>query len=343
MSIQVEQFVRTRQADWQELARLIDAGQQNLHRMKPDEIQALSRLYRAATSDLALAQRDFPGHRVAAYLNQLVASGHALIYRGEPLAFGRLRRFVAVGFPAAFRQALPFIVAAALLFFAPALITGALAAWQPDAGRWILPVAAQDLIPLLEQQDLWTEIAIEDRPYASSFIAQNNIRVAFLAFAGGILAGIPTVLVLISNGLLLGGVTGLAIHYGIAFDLWTFVIGHGVIELSVICIAGGSGLMLGWAIVHPGWLSRRDALALAAQRAVRLIIGCVPLLLLAGLIEGFISPNEAIPWPVKWAIGLLSGVLLYLYLFLAGRSGPRAGSQHLPFLEFQVAVDHRAG
>lgn len=341
--MQIEQFVRTRQADWQELSRLIDAGQQNLHRMTPDEVQALSRLYRAATSDLALAQRDFPGHRVTAYLNQLVARGHALIYRGEPLALGRLRRFVAVGFPAAFRQALPFIVAAALLFFTPALITGALAAWQPDAGRWILPVAAQNLIPLLEQQDLWTEIAVEDRPYASSFIAQNNIQVAFLAFAGGILAGIPTVLVLISNGLLLGGVTGLAIHYGVGFELWTFVIGHGVVELSVVCIAGGGGLMLGWAIVHPGWLSRRDALARASGRAVRLIIGCVPLLLLAGLIEGFISPNEAIPWPVKWAIGLLSGVLLYGYLTLAGRSGPRARSQHLPPLEFQVAVDHRAG
>ncbi|HRI56679.1 MAG TPA: stage II sporulation protein M [Anaerolineae bacterium] len=343
MSIQVEQFVRTRQADWQELSRLIDAGQRSMPQLTPDEVQALSRLYRAATSDLALAQRDFPSHRATVYLNQLVARGHALIYREEPLALGRLRRFVTTGFPAAFRQTLPFFLAAALLFFGPALLTGALAAWQPEAGRWILPLAAQEMIPLIEQQDLWTEIAVEDRPYASSFIAQNNIRVAFLAFAGGILAGIPTVLVLISNGLMLGGITGLAIHYGIAFDLWTFVIGHGVLELSVICIAGGSGLMLGWAIVHPGWLSRRDALALAAQRAVRLIIGCVPLLLLAGMIEGFISPNEAIPWPVKWAIGLLSGLLLYTYLLLAGRRAAPAGSQHLPALERQVAVDHRAG
>lgn len=322
--MQVERFYQARQADWQELARLLERGQQNMRQLSPDEVLALSRLYRAATSDLALAQRDFPNHRVTTYLNQLVARSHALIYRDEPLAFGRLRRFVVVGFPAAFRQALPFTLTATLLFLLPALLVGAVAAWQPAAGRWILPAAAQDLIPLLEQRDLWTEIPIGQRPYASSFIMQNNIQVAFLAFAGGVLAGIPTVLVMLTNGLLLGGVTGLAIHYGVGFELWTFVIGHGVIELSVICIAGGSGLMLGWAILHPGWLSRRDALARASGRAVRLIIGCVPLLVLAGLIEGFISPNEAIPWPVKWAIGLFSGLALFGYLLLSGRTSVTA-------------------
>lgn len=324
--MQIERFYQARQADWQELARLIDIGQQNVRQLSPEEVLALSRLYRAATSDLALAQRDFPNQRVTTYLNQLVARGHALIYRDEPLALGRLRRFVAVGFPTAFRQTLPFMLAATLLFLLPALVVGAVAAWQPAAGRWILPAAAQDMIPLLEQRNLWTEIPIDERPYASSFIMQNNLQVAFLAFAGGVLAGIPTTLVMLTNGLLLGGVTGLAIHYGVGFELWTFVIGHGVIELSVICIAGGSGLMLGWAIVHPGWLSRRDALARASRQAVRLIIGCVPLLVLAGLIEGFISPNEAIPWPVKWGVGLLSGVLLFGYLLFSGRSAVTASA-----------------
>lgn len=316
---QVERFRQARQADWEELARLLDRGQQNMRLLSPEEVQALSRLYRAATSDLALAQRDFPNHRVTAYLNQLVARGHSLIYREEPLATGRLRRFVAMGFPTAFRDAWPFVLAATLLFLLPALLAGTVAAWQPAAGRWILPAAAQELIPLLEQRELWTDIPVAERPYAASFIMQNNIQVAFLAFGGGVLAGLLTVVVLVTNGLLLGGVTGLAIHYGVGFELWTFVIGHGVIELTVICIAGGSGLMLGWAIVHPGWLSRRDALAQAGRRAVRLIIGCVPLLVLAGLIEGFVSPNEAIPWPVKWGVGLGSGALLYAYLLLAGQ------------------------
>ena len=156
---------------------------------------------------------------------------------------------------------------------------------------------------------------------------RNNIQVAFLAFGGGVLLGLYTVWIMIFNGLILGGITGLTAHYGVGFELWTFVIGHGVIELSTIFIAGGSGLMLGWAIIRPGLMSRRDALTIAARKAVRLVIGCVPLLVIAGVIEGFISPAEGIPWSIKWGIGLGSGLLLYAYLFLAGRRGDEAPLQ----------------
>lgn len=314
-----EHFYESRRAEWQALSRLLDRSQKTPRQLSPDEIQELSRLYRAATADLALAQRDFPRHRVTLYLNQLVARGHAMIYQGEPLALNRVRRFVGVGFPRTFRHAAPFILASALLFIVPALLAGLLAGWNPEAARWLLPPEVQELIPLIEDQELWTNIEVEDRPYASSFIMTNNIRVSFLAFGGGMLLGLLTVYIMMMNGLILGGLTGLTAHYGVGFELWTFVIGHGVVELSVIFIAGGAGLALGWAILQPGLLRRRDALALAARQAVRLIVGCVPLLVLAGIIEGFISPNESLPWPVKWAVGLGTGLLLYSYLLLAGR------------------------
>jgi uncharacterized membrane protein SpoIIM required for sporulation len=112
---------------------------------------------------------------------------------------------------------------------------------------------------------------------------------------------------------------GLTTYHGIGFELATFVIGHGVIELTVIFMAGGSGLMLGWALLRPGLMRRRDALALAARKAVQLLGGAVPWLAAAGAIEGFISPNEDLPWMVKWSVGILSGVLMYSYLFFAGR------------------------
>lgn len=172
---------------------------------------------------------------------------------------------------------------------------------------------------MIEEQQLWTEIPVSERPYASAFIMRNNIRVTFLAFAGGMLLGLFTLYILIANGVLIGGLTGLTVHYGVGFELWTFVISHGVIELSVIFMAGGAGLAVGWGIIRPGLLSRRDALAQAARHAIRLIMGAAPLLVLAGLIEGFISPNESIPPALKWAFGLLSGLLLYAYLFLFGR------------------------
>jgi uncharacterized membrane protein SpoIIM required for sporulation len=185
--------------------------------------------------------------------------------------------------------------------------------------QWLLPPEAQAMIEMIENQELWTDIPWEERPFASSFIMRNNIQVAFLAFGSGVTAGLVTIWVMVFNGLMLGGITGLTAYYGIGFDLWTFVIGHGVIELSVIFIAGGAGLMLGWSIINPGLLRRRDALALAARKAIRLVIGCIPLLVIAGTIEGFISPSEVLPWQVKWTVGIVSGIILYAYLFFAGR------------------------
>lgn len=317
--MRADHFIQTRQADWRTLADLLDRSQGGVSRLSPAEIQMLGSLYRAATSDLAVARRDFPKHQVTLFLNQLVGRAHAVVYRGEPLAQRRLLRFATHSFPRAFRQALPFTLAAALFFLVPALIAALGLAWQPEAAQWLLPAQVQELVPVIEQQELWTDIPVPERPYASSFIMQNNLQVAFLAFGSGVLVGLPTVLVMALNGLILGGITGLTAHYGVGWELWSFVIGHGVVELSVIFMAGGSGLMMGWAVIRPGLLSRRDALTSAAQQAIRLVMGCVPLLVVAGLIEGFISPAQNLPWAIKWAIGLGSGLLLYGYLFLAGR------------------------
>jgi uncharacterized membrane protein SpoIIM required for sporulation len=321
--MRADQFYQSRRADWQTLSGLLERCRGDIRRLSPPDIETLGSLYRRTTSDLALAQRDFPDHQVTAYLNQLVARAHAVVYRGEPMAYRRLLRFATSGFPRAFRTTLPFTLVAALLFVIPALLAGLGTAWQPDAARWLLPARVQDLIPFIEQKELWTDVPVHQRSYASSFVMRNNIQIAFLAFGGGMLVGLYTVWIMILNGLIIGAITGLTIHYGIGFELWTFVIGHGVIELSMIFIAGGSGLMLGWAIIRPGMLSRRDALTLAARRAVRLVIGCVPLLVIAGLIEGFISPADGIAWPIKWGVGLASGLLLYGYLLLSGREkGP---------------------
>lgn len=317
--MRVDKFYESRQSDWKALSTLLDRSQNGVQQLTPEELDNLGRLYRATTSDLALAQRDFPQHKVTRYLNQLVARAHALVYRGEPLAYNRLLRFVTTGFPRACREAFPFILVATLLFFLPAIAAATSTALHPPSARWLLPAEAHRLIPMIERQELWTDIPVAERPYASSFIMQNNIQVAFLAFGGGVLFGALTLWVMAYNGLLLGALTGLTIHHGVGFELWTFVIGHGVVELSVIMIAGGAGLILGWALVHPGMLRRRDALTLAARKAVRLLVGCVPLLVIAGSIEGFISPNETIPWFVKWGVGLGSGVLLYGYLLLSGR------------------------
>lgn len=313
------QLYQSHQASWKTLSDLLVRAERDVRQLSPQEIERMGQLYRVATSDLALAQRDFPRHPVTKYLNQLVAKGHAVIYRSEPLAGSRLSRFVTQDFPRVYREMLPFTLTASLLFWVPALLAFFIIWAQPDTGQWLLPESAYSLRDMIEEGELWTDIPLSERPYASSFIMQNNIQVAFMAFGGGLLAGLYTVWIMVLNGLLLGGILGLTAHFGLGFDLGTFVIGHGVIELSVIMMAGGAGLMLGWAIIHPGLLRRADAIRVAANRSVLIVIGCVPLLVIAGLIEGFLSPADNIHWAVKWGVGLLTGVLLYGYLFQAGR------------------------
>ena len=333
--MRADEFYQSRRKDWEALSNLLTMGQKDMRSLSEAQVQELARLYRAATSDLALAKRDFPRSEITQYLNQLVAQAHALVYRTEPLALKRLWLFLSRDFPRLFRETWVFTFIAMLMFCVPAIVSGLVTYRQPEAAYLLLPPGAHRLISIVEDKELWIDISMDERPYAASFIMTNNIQVAFLAFASGLTAGLLTLWVLFSNGLMIGTLTGLTAFHGIGLDLWTFVIGHGVIELTVIFIAGGSGLMLGWAILRPGLLRRRDALAQAARKAMYLLMGAVPWLVIAGTIEGFISPNFDIPPLIHLAVGVTSGILMYNYMFFAGREK----KQRRPIPTFGVQPD----
>jgi uncharacterized membrane protein SpoIIM required for sporulation len=172
-----------------------------------------------------------------------------------------------------------------------------------------------------DKREWWNDLN-DGNAAGASMIMTNNIRVTILAFAGGTLLGIFTLYLLAQNGLMLGIIAGAAQSLGFATNLWGFVAAHGTLELSAIFIAGGAGMQLGWAIIRPGLLTRRAALVQASRRAALLLLGCIPILVIAGTIEGFLSPSS-LPLAVKLIVSAGSGVLLYSYLLLAGR-GPRA-------------------
>lgn len=324
--MRVETFIEANKANWELLAALVERAAGNgIRRMTADELEQLGELYRIATSDFALAQRDFAGHPVVGYLNQLVGKAHGVIYRGRPSAAWNVIAFFTATFPRTFRKLAPFTVAAFLVLMVPAVVNGILIGHDPEALEWTLGEEAKQLIPLLERGRLWIDDTLteEERPAASAFIMTNNIQVSLLAFAGGASAGLLTLYVLVVNGLSLGGLMGLTFHYGLGWRLTSFVIGHGVIEMTVIFMTAGAGLRIGWAMLRPGPVSRKDALFLATREAFTLVIGAAPLLVVAGLIEAFISPLFNPLYSILAAT--LSGALMCGWLLGKGRRNKDEG------------------
>ncbi len=321
----VDQFVQQRQTHWQRLELLISRSQDKAYTLPEHELEELGRLYRQATSDLALAQRDFGGHRVGGYLNRLVGQTHALIYQGEPLTRRGLVRFFTESFPRLYRHILSYTTVAFLLFLLPALVGFGVVWQQPDAIYVLLGPGISDLVHTVEAGEMWTEIAPTVRATASTAIMTNNIRVSFLAYAGSMTGGLLTLYVLIFNGLNIGAIFGLLQAHGMSGGLAEFITAHGFIELSVIFLAGGCGLYVGDGLVRPGLLARRDALVRRGRETVALILGCIPLLILAGLIEGFLSPS-GLHWGIKLGVGLVTGVLLHGYWLRMAREGAHPAS-----------------
>jgi uncharacterized membrane protein SpoIIM required for sporulation len=181
---------------------------------------------------------------------------------------------------------------------------------NPD---WIYVIegpAIADLVAQVEQGELWTEIAPGVRSAASSLIMTNNIQVMFLTFAGGLTAGLLTFWVLLSNGMHLGAIFGLLIVHDLAWGLAEFIVAHGVVELSVIFLAGGCGLYVGDGLLRPGLASRKDLLIQRTHWRAVDSGSAFP----AGLIEGFQPVGSA---RVKAAVGALSGTSLAYWLGVA--------------------------
>ena len=310
--MQLDSFIQRQERSWRRLEALLARGWGNAESFSEAELHEFGRLYQIAASDLALAQRDFPDQQVSRYLNQLVGRAHALLYREEPLRRQQLLNFYRLAFPRLYRQLLPYTFASAALFLLPAVIAFLVVWNRPDAIYLILGDGIGPLVETVEEGELWTEIAPSVRSAASTAILTNNIGVTFFAFAGALTGGLLTLYIVIFNGLNFGAVFGLLQAHGMSGGLAEFVAGHGFVELSVIFLAGGCGFYVADGLLRPGLLRRATALRQRARVALQLILGCAPFLVVAGLIEGFISPS-GLPWQLKLVVGLCTGIVLHRY------------------------------
>ena len=316
--ISIDRFVEDRRARWSRLGLLVREAQGRVERLDADEVLELGRLYRAATSDLAIARRDFGRDAATERLNDLVAAAHALVYSEAPTSARRLRAFALRELPRTVRANLRYTLVGFGIFLAPALLTYVVGLLLPEVAASALPAEAREH---LAERRLWTDIPEGYRPLVGPLIIVNNVRVAVVAFAGGLTAGVLTLYVLVGNGAMMGTLFAVVQSYGLTGGLVGFIAGHGVLELSAIFLSSGAGLRLAWAILHPGERSRGDALRLAGAQAVRVMLLVVPVLGVAGLLEAFLSPSGASSL-VKAAAGLLTGVLLWGYIAFGGRRRP---------------------
>ena len=314
MPISVDRFVEDRRARWARLAALVQEAQGRDTRLGADETLELGHLYRAATSDLAIAQRDFRRDAVAERLNDLVAAAHAIVYSEAPASRGRIWRMVSREIPQSARASLPYTLAAFLLVLVPAIVTLISGLISPDVAASSLPQAERDE---LVRRVPGSEIPIDARPVAGPLIIANNIYVSVVAFGGGLTLGLLTIYALVENGAMLGTIFAVLIARGVAGNLLTFILSHGFLELSAIFFSGGAGLRFAWAILHPGELYRGDAIRLAGLQAIQVMFLVAATLTVAGILEAFVSPT-LLPVGVKLAIGVTTGALLWGYVLFAG-------------------------
>jgi uncharacterized membrane protein SpoIIM required for sporulation len=317
--VPADRFINERKTAWQRLEELLELlDRASLRRLHREEVRELGRIYRRTASDLAIARAESRDPRLINYLNSLVIRAHGRIYRADAQGGRRISGFFTRDFPQTFRRTWRYTALAFAVFTVFAVI-GFAGTWRDQEFSELVGVSPVFREVNIETKTHWWEELNKANQVGASAILTHNIRVTFYAFAFGAMLGVGTLFYMAYNGANIASVVALTYKAGFGKDLVTFMAGHGVIELSCIFIAGGAGLMIGSAMIMPGDLSRADALKQRGLEGVRLMIGTMPLLVLAGIIEGFISPAPISP-TIKYSIAALTGIALYSYLLLAGRT-----------------------
>jgi uncharacterized membrane protein SpoIIM required for sporulation len=313
--VDLDSYIAKHRGEWQAL----DSAVSRSYRGSPvgADVTEMIRLYLRVSSHLAEVQSRYNDPTLVDYLNGLVARAHGAIYGTEARSLRGAMALFEARYRQAIRRTAPHILVVGALLFGIALATGVWVATSEEARVGLLPPSARDALERADGSGTAIDLG---SPEMSAYIFQNNVQVAFLAFALGVTLGIGTIFVIVQNAALIGVLAGAAQAGGKADVFWALVLPHGFLELIAICIAGGAGLRIGWSIVDPGDRHRLAALAEDARDAVLVVIGVIPAFLIAALIEGFVTGRTGMP---ILEIALGAAVAVGYVAFLFGRPLPR--------------------
>jgi uncharacterized membrane protein SpoIIM required for sporulation len=311
-------WVRARAALWQSFAAEVRQAPQRSQASVADALHTLE-TYRTLARDLASARELLPGSPTTAALEGAVSQLHVAV--GRPPRYGRARWQVLFGeqVPAAARSVLVKALWIALLLLAFVFAGWWLITTYPEL---IGVIANEEMISGVEQGHLWTEHIFDVVPPSleSARIFSGNIMVTVFAFSSGLLFGLGTFYIIALNGLLIGALLAFTHQHGLMLGLLKFMMAHGPVELSVICMAGAAGATLGESLIRPSLPTRAQSFRACVEQLAPLVLTFVPLLVGAGLIEGYISPVASYSIPFRLVVGW--SYWLLMLLFLSGRWMP---------------------
>jgi uncharacterized membrane protein SpoIIM required for sporulation/uncharacterized RDD family membrane protein YckC len=315
---------------WNDFGALLDAAySRGLAHMPAQEVSDLVARYREMTTDLARLQTATRNRNTESlfHVSRLVARGHNLLYRQRGRTMAVIGEYIFGTVPRDVRRSWRPILLAMLLLFGPATAAYVAIVRDPSIATRLLPdemiSRATSGSAREKRGEGYVTIPNAMQPVAASSIISNNVRVTYMAFAMGLTAGIGTVLLLVFNGVGIGSGIGLFASYGVVRLILAFIAPHGVLELSAICIAGGGGLLIAKGILLPGERTRKDALVANGRRAINLVAASTLFLLVAGTLEGLVSPRV---WPMTWKLTISGATALLMigYLSLGRKDNAQA-------------------
>lgn len=307
-----DKFIKQNVETWKKLESTLNKlRSKSIYDFEKDELDDFINLYNIACGHLSFCRTYYQNSRTTSYLNRLVSDAHSYIYTTKPSNLKMLKDFLLIEFPLLIKANLRFILISTFIFMLGSVLSFIYTLISVDNAIAFLPA---DEVEAIMESDVYGARGSWNNSVMSSFILTNNIRVGIISFALGATLGVGTSWVLLSNGYMLGGFAALYFHKDANLLFWSLILPHGVIELIAIFICGGAGLIVGYSLINPGPYTRKDSFIIRGKTALKLVLGTIPMFIVAGIIEGNITPSDKIPEGGKLAFALFTLLLFAVYV-----------------------------